>query len=230
MSEVAVAENVSRIYMPGENEVRALDGMSLTVRSGEMVAVAGPSGSGKTTLLNMFGCLDRPDSGKILLDGVDVTRLGRNQLAAIRASKVGFIFQSFHLIPVLTAYENVEFALQVQGKVPPSQRKELIMPLLKSLGIDHLADRRPSNMSGGQQQRVAIARALVKKPALVLADEPTANLDSKTSLAIIEEMVRLNKEEGATFIFSTHDPMVMDASPRVVSMIDGKVESDVIKE
>ena len=190
-----------------------------------MVAVAGPSGSGKTTLLNMYGCLDKPTSGKVYVDGEDITNMNKKQLAHIRNHKIGFIFQSFHLIPVLSAYENVEFALQIQGKLSPAERKERIMPILETLGIASLADRRPGEMSGGQQQRVAIARALAKKPALILADEPTANLDSKTSAAIIELMLKLN-QEGATFVFSTHDPMVMEAAPRLVHVLDGHVQSE----
>jgi putative ABC transport system ATP-binding protein len=193
-----------------------------------MVAVAGPSGSGKTTLLNMFGCLDKPSKGTVIVDGLNVTNMNKKQLANIRNHKIGFIFQSFHLIPVLTAFENVEFTLQIQGNMSASERKERIMPLLETLGIAHLADRRPTEMSGGQQQRVAIARALAKKPKIILADEPTANLDSKTSQAIIDEMVKLN-EAGATFVFSTHDNMVMEAAPRLVRVLDGRVVSDEMK-
>ena len=229
MKVVASAQDLHRVYMLGENEVRALDGMTVDIMEGQMVAIAGPSGSGKTTLLNMFGCLDKPTSGRVFLDGEDVTDLNKKQLAHIRNHKIGFIFQSFHLIPVLSAYENVEFTLQIQGKLSPSERKAQIMPILDMLGIAHLADRRPGQMSGGQQQRVAIARALAKKPAIILADEPTANLDSKTSQAIIDEMVKINKEEGATFVFSTHDPMVMEAAPRLIKVIDGHVLSDESK-
>lgn len=228
MSVVASANDLHRIYMMGQTEVRALDGMTLDIKEGQMVAVAGPSGSGKTTLLNMFGCLDKPSKGTVIVDGLNVTNMNKKQLANIRNHKIGFIFQSFHLIPVLTAFENVEFTLQIQGNMSASERKERIMPLLETLGIAHLADRRPTEMSGGQQQRVAIARALAKKPKIILADEPTANLDSKTSQAIIDEMVKLN-EAGATFVFSTHDNMVMEAAPRLVRVLDGRVVSDEMK-
>lgn len=224
MSAATHCENVSRYFNEGqENEVRALDQVSLTIQKGEMTAVAGPSGSGKSTLLNMIGCLDTPTSGKVFIDGEDVSGASRSELAYIRSQKIGFIFQSFHLIPVFTAFENVEFALQIKGGMSPQERKDKVMPLLASLGIEELAHRRPGQMSGGQQQRVAIARALVKKPALILADEPTANLDSKTSKAIIDLMVRSNKQDGVTFLLSSHDPMLLEAIPRVIRLLDGKI-------
>jgi len=218
--------DVTRIFNPGENEVRALDGLSMNVESGEMVAIAGPSGSGKTTLLNMFGCLDKPSSGQVFIGGEEISKKNRKELADVRNTHLGFIFQSFHLIPVLTAFENVEFALQIQGQMGPAERKDRIMPVLASLGIDHLAHRKPGEMSGGQKQRVAIARALVKKPTLILADEPTANLDSKTSRTIIDLMLELNQNDGVTFLVSSHDPMVMEASPRLVRLVDGQIVSD----
>ncbi len=226
MQLTAYCENVSRIFRPGSNEVRALDDVTFRLHRGEMAAIAGPSGSGKTTLLNMIGCLDRPDKGKVFLDSQDISNKSKHELAQIRNEKIGFIFQSFHLIPVLTVFENVEFALQIQGKLSAEGRKERVMPVLEALGIAQLASRKPSEISGGQQQRVAIARALVKKPILILADEPTANLDSKTALSIIELMVRLHQDEGTTFLFSTHDPMVMDTAPRLVHLRDGKIVSD----
>ncbi len=226
MQAAATCNHVSRIFNPGANEVRALDDVSLTIHKGEMSAVVGPSGSGKSTLLNIIGCLDTPTSGEVLIDGQSVVGVSKKELAHIRSQKVGFIFQSFHLIPVFTAYENVEFALQIEGTTKPSERKDIIMPLLDSLGIGQLANRRPGEMSGGQQQRVAIARALVKKPALILADEPTANLDSKTSMSIVEQMVQLNQKEGVTFVLSTHDPMLMEVIPRIVRLLDGKVVDD----
>ena len=229
MQAAAYCENVTRIFKTGSVEVRALDGVTFEMNPGEMVAIAGPSGSGKSTLLNMLGCLDRPTSGRVFIGGEDTSVLSRTKQAIVRNHKVGFIFQSFHLIPVLTAYENVEFALQIQGKLSPAQRKERIMPVLEALDIAQLADRKPGEMSGGQQQRVAIARALVKKPVLILADEPTANLDSKTSKAIIEQMVKLNREEGTTFLLSTHDPMVMEFAPRLVKLRDGKIVEDIQK-
>lgn len=226
MKVAAECKDVTRIYNPGEFEVRALDGVDLQIEQGEMAAVVGPSGSGKSTLLNMIGCLDSPTTGQVLIGGENVTKATKDQLAYVRSQKIGFIFQSFHLIPVFTAYENVEFALQIKGGTTTEQRKELIMPLLESLGIDTLAHRRPGQMSGGQQQRVAIARALVKKPTLILADEPTANLDSKTAMAIVEQMVRLNREDGVTFLLSTHDPELMALVPRVIKLHDGKLADD----
>lgn len=230
MEAAAICKHVSRIYNPGEFEVRALDDVSLTINKGEMAAIVGPSGSGKSTLLNVIGCLDNATAGTILVGGEKVSTSSRSQLASIRRKKIGFIFQSFHLIPVFTAYENVEFALQIQGGYTAEERKARILPLLDSLGIAHLADRRPGKMSGGQQQRVAIARALVKKPTLVLADEPTANLDSKTSQDIIDLMVKLNQEDNVTFILSTHDPKLMEAIPRVITLVDGQVVDDTTKE
>lgn len=227
MKLVANCEDVFRVFNEGHaNEVRALRGVDLQIQEGEMLAIAGPSGSGKTTLLNLIGCLDKPTKGEVHIAGEPISKKNRTELAQIRNMKLGFIFQSFHLIPVLTAYENVEFALQIQGHMTAAQRRERIMPLLETLGIAQLADRRPGQMSGGQQQRVAIARALVKRPVLILADEPTANLDSKTSLAIIEAMMTLNQDHQTTFVLSTHDPMVMEAVPRLVKLHDGKVIDD----
>lgn len=227
MEAAAFCDNVCRYFNAGQqNEVRALDGVTITINRGEMTAVAGPSGSGKSTLLNMIGCLDTPTSGSVRIKGNDVSGLNRSELAHIRSQEVGFIFQSFHLIPVFTAFENVEFALQIQGGYNPQERKDMVMPLLDSLGIGDLAHRRPGEMSGGQQQRVAIARALVKKPTLILADEPTANLDSKTSMSIIDLMVKLNQEDNVTFLLSTHDPMLLEAIPRVVRLLDGKIVDD----
>ena len=227
MQPAALCEEVTRVFNPGATEVRALDGIDLTIPRGEMVAVAGPSGSGKTTLLNMLGCLDRPTSGQVTVDGEAIASMSRAQLAHLRNMKLGFVFQSFHLIPVLTVFENVEFALQIRGGMGAKERSDRIMPILETLGIAQLADRRPGEVSGGQQQRVAIARALVKKPVLILADEPTANLDSKTAGSIIELMVRLNSEDGVTFVLSTHDPMVMEAVPRLVKLRDGRVVEDL---
>lgn len=226
MQPTAFCEHVSRTFQHGSNEIRALDDLTFSLFDKEMVAVAGPSGSGKSTLLNLLGCLDRPDRGKVFLQGEDLSGKTKAELALIRNQKIGFIFQSFHLIPVLTVFENVEFALQIQGKMSPSERKDRVMPILEELGIGALATRKPSEVSGGQQQRVAIARALVKKPLLILADEPTANLDSKTAISIIDLMIRLNQEDGTTFVFSTHDPMVMEAAPRLVNLRDGRIIAD----
>lgn len=230
MHPAASCDNVVRIFNPGPNEVRALNGVTFHLNPGEMAALYGPSGSGKTTLLNMIGCLDRPTSGKVSVDNNDVSQKTKTGLALIRNQHIGFIFQSFHLIPVLTAFENIEFALQIQGNLGAEQRRERVMGVMESLGIGGLADRKPTQLSGGQQQRVAIARALVKKPVLILADEPTANLDSKNSAAILELMVELNRKEGTTFLVSSHDHMVMEAVPRLLQMVDGKIVSDTKKE
>ncbi|MEM1008593.1 MAG: ABC transporter ATP-binding protein [Myxococcota bacterium] len=226
MTTIIRCERISRIFNPGENEVRALDQLFLTIQSGDMVAIAGPSGSGKSTLLNMIGCLDRPDQGAVFLEDLEVSKASSTTLSDVRNDKIGFIFQSFHLIPVLSVFENVEFALQIGGKYTAAQRKERVMPLLQRLGIERMAHRRPGEISGGQQQRVAIARALVKKPLMILADEPTANLDSKTAWSIMELMIQLNEDEHTTFVFSTHDPMVMEAAPRLIKLRDGVIISD----
>jgi len=214
---------VSKIYNPGKNEVRAADGVNLDVRVGEFIALAGPSGSGKTTLLNLIGCLDRPTEGNILIDGLSVVTLNRREQATIRNEKIGFIFQQFNLIPVLTAFENVELAIQINKKIPPKERSSAITTLLQRVGLGDLVHRKPAELSGGQQQRVAIARALVKKPALVLADEPTANLDSQNAREILVLMAELNRELKTTFVFSTHDQMVMDFASRLVRLRDGQI-------
>ena len=216
-------EDVGKRYPLGEGFVDALQGVTLEIEDGEFLAFAGPSGSGKTTLLNLVGCLDTATSGTIQLDGRDISRLSRSELGDLRAEHVGFVFQSFNLIPVLSAVENVEVALRLGGQDPDRARCE---QALIDVGLqDHLA-KRPSQMSGGQQQRVAIARALVKKPRLVIADEPTANLDSKNGEAVLDLMRALNEEQGATFLFSTHDPIVMDRVRRIVKLRDGRVIAD----
>jgi putative ABC transport system ATP-binding protein len=214
--------HVAKEYGTGQVRVRALDDVDLVVEKGEFTVFSGPSGSGKTTLLNLVGCLDQPTSGTVRIDGVDVSRVGGTELARLRARKIGFIFQSFNLIPVLTALENVELALQLANDPRPNRRK-LASDALASVGLGDLLDRRPKQLSGGQQQRVAIARALVKEPALIIADEPTANLDSKNGEAILEIMRTMNQEHGVTFLFSTHDPMVMKYARRVVHLADGHV-------
>lgn len=220
-------KDVSKTYGTGETAVHALRGVSLSIEAGEFTAFVGPSGSGKTTLLNQVGCLDKPSGGTVALDGTDIGALGERQLAALRASKIGFIFQSFNLIPVLTAAENVEIALQLAGESGGSGRAR---ELLGQVGLAGMEDRRPNQLSGGQQQRVAIARALVKKPTLVIADEPTANLDSKTGEQVLQLMRDLNRDLGVTFLFSTHDPKVMDHARRIVRLVDGEVASDETKE
>ena len=223
---VVKLENVSKIYFTRDIEVHALKEVSLEVESGEFLSLAGPSGSGKTTLLNILGCLDQPSAGTLSLEGVDTGSKTRSQLAEIRRDHIGFIFQTFNLLPVLTAFENVEFPLLLMGKLSKPERRSRVEEILSEVGLKDLLQRKPLEMSGGQQQRVAIARALVKKPQLILADEPTANLDSKTGREILQLMLELNRKTGATFIFSTHDQMVMDFAQRLVRLKDGQIESD----
>jgi putative ABC transport system ATP-binding protein len=222
MSEVVSVKDVSKTYRLGSQTVTALDEVSLAIHGGEFMAVAGPSGSGKTTLLNLIGCLDVPTSGEIAIDGEPITRLTAGRRADLRARKLGFIFQTFNLIPVLTAWENVEYPLLIHrrgGDVAGRVRQAL-----EQVGLGERTRHRPSELSGGQQQRVAIARALVSEPALVLADEPTANLDSATGREIIDLMRRLNRERSTTFVFSTHDPRIMSAADRVVEISDGRLK------
>ncbi len=224
MAAVEVSD-VKKHYQAGTTMVRALDGVSLIVEKGEFMAIAGPSGSGKTTLLNLIGALDAPSAGVIRVDGTDLSGMSRKQLADLRRDKVGFVFQAYNLIPVLTAGENAEYVLELKG-VPAATRRARIGELFTELGIGDFLDTWPGKMSGGQQQRVAVARAIASTPAVVLADEPTANLDQATGRALIDMMHRLNHEHGVTFIFSTHDPMVLSQAERVVRLIDGKVASD----
>jgi putative ABC transport system ATP-binding protein len=219
MSLVAV-KDVTKIYRLGTQDVTALGGVSLTVDAGEFVAIAGPSGSGKTTLLNLIGCLDTPTAGDIEIDGEVVSTLSSGRRADLRARKLGFIFQTFNLIPVLTAWENVEYPLLLTKRRGDGSRVGIA---LEQVGLGDRARHRPPELSGGQQQRVAIARALVTEPALVLADEPTANLDSKTGSEIIALMRRLNRERSTTFVFSTHDPRIMKAADRVLEISDGRL-------
>jgi len=223
---IAVMENVIKNYKVGKVEVPALRGISLSIQEGDFAAIAGPSGSGKTTMLNLFGCLDKPSEGRVYLNERDISKFSSNKLADVRNLNLGFVFQTFNLIPVLTAFENVEFPLILLKKGKPKERKESVMNILTQVGIADLAHRRPLEMSGGQQQRVAIARALVKGPKVVLADEPTANLDSVTGEGILKLMLEMNKSTNTTFIFSTHDPMVMGYARRLVRVHDGKIQSD----
>ncbi len=204
---------------------RALDGVTFAVESGELCALAGPSGSGKTTLLNVLGTLDRVTSGGVRLDGVDVETLSESQRADLRLREVGFIFQAYNLIPVLSASENVEFVLLLQG-VGARERRERARAVLGDLGLGALVDKRPTEMSGGEQQRVAVARAIASNPRVVLADEPTANLDSRTAEGLLDLMVRMNEERGVTFLFSTHDPRVMARARRIVYLVDGRIAKD----
>jgi len=218
-------DKVSKNYQTGEIVVQALVDVSLEAEQGEFLSIAGPSGSGKTTLLNLVGCIDRPDSGEIFIDGEPVSARNKKELAMFRREKLGFVFQTFNLIPVLTAYENVSFVLSLLD-IRESEVKARSMAMLAEVGLDGKENVLPGRLSGGQQQRVAIARALVKDPRIVLADEPTANLDSKTGEDTLKLMERLNEKHNTTFIFSTHDPMVMDYAHRLVSLHDGQIVSD----
>ncbi len=210
--------------------VRALDGVSTSISAGEFTAIAGPSGSGKTTLLNIIGGLDKPTSGRVVVDGENLAEMSRNELAEFRLQHLGFVFQAFNLIPVLTAEENAEFSLLLQG-VPAEERRRRVRSELADLGIgEDLADRRPNELSGGQQQRVAVARALVSRPRLILADEPTANLDSVTGSRLLDKMRDLNERTGITFLFSTHDPLVMERARRLVGLRDGRIVQDDRRE
>lgn len=228
MSVLKLAE-VTKIYKTNGVDFPALGGISFSVEKGEFLSLAGPSGSGKTTALNIIGCLDKPTSGQYYLDDQDVSGKNSGELANIRRFNIGFIFQTFNLIPILTAYENVEFPLVLKGDMSPDRRKEKVEAILTDVGLAGFFHRKPSQMSGGQQQRVAIARALVKEPHLILADEPTANLDSKTGKEVLELMLHLNKKTNATFIFSTHDRMVMDYARRLIKLKDGHIEDDQIR-
>lgn len=223
---VANMTNVVKNYKVGKIEVPALRGITVSIEEGEFTSIAGPSGSGKTTMLNLFGCLDKPTGGTVFIGDKNIGRLSSNQLADVRNHNLGFIFQTFNLIPVLSAFENVEFPLILLKKGSAKERKEKVMKMLEDVGIGDLAKRKPNEMSGGQMQRVAIARALVKGPKIVLADEPTANLDSVTGEGILKLMREMNERTKTTFIFSTHDKMVMDYAKRLVRVHDGKIQSD----
>lgn len=220
--EIVKVNKVKKVYQMGEVSFSALSGVDLEVRAGEFLALAGPSGSGKTTLLNLIGCLDQPTAGEIFLGEELVANLSADQLADLRKKKLGFIFQSFNLIPVLTAFENVEYPL-ILNKVKPVQRRERVTKILTEVGLGDKLANFPHQLSGGQQQRVSIARALVHQPALVLADEPTANLDSKTGREIISLMQQLNREKGVSFIFATHDQRIIEHAARVVNLVDGRI-------
>ena len=223
--EVVKIENVTRVYQVGKVETKALRGINLTIESGELTTLVGPSGSGKTTLLQMIGCLDQPTTGKVFVNSKDVTRLNRNQRADMRRGTIGFVFQFFALIPTLSAYENVEMPLLMNGH-SSKERRERVMELLKAVDLADRANNRPDQLSGGQQQRVAVARALAPEPTLVLADEPTANLDTTNGQQVMEIMQKLNQETGVTFIFATHDPRVIKYAKRVVTLQDGLIVND----
>ncbi len=218
-------EDVHRTYRLGETEVPALRGVSLELRAGELTALVGPSGSGKSTLLNLVGCIDEPDRGRVLVDGIDVATLDDDARSRLRNRKIGFIFQSFNLVPVLHVAENVELPLLLHA-LPPAERRDRVRQALEDVGLSELARHPPDKLSGGQRQRVAIARALVTRPALVLADEPTANLDSETARRILDLMVDLNARRGVTFLFSTHDEKLMARVARHVHLKDGRLDGD----
>lgn len=225
MTPVIETKDVVKIYHDGTIDVHAVNGVDLTIAHGEFTALVGPSGSGKTTLLNMIGGLDKPTSGKVVVDGTQLETLSDNELIDFRLRKIGFVFQAYNLIPVLTATENTEFIMLLQ-KRPKEEREQRVRALLKEVGLEDKLDKRPMELSGGQQQRVAVARALAPKPAVILADEPTANLDSHSTANLLDIMSRLNKEEQTTFLFSTHDQRVIDRARRVVTLEDGKIISD----
>ena len=220
--EVTKVENVTRVFKIGKIETHALRGVSLSIEKGEFTALVGPYGSGKTTLLQLIGCLDQPSSGSVFINGNNVGRLNRNQRANVRRGTIGFIFQFFALIPTLTAYENVELPLLLVG-MSAAERRKRVMELMESVGLTDRAHHRPDRLSGGEQQRVAIARALATRPTLILADEPTANLDTPNGKQVMETMTRLNQETGVTFVFATHDPRVIQYARRVVTLRDGLV-------
>ena len=222
---VIEARHLTKIFGEGEIAVRAVNELDLSIEEGEFTAIVGPSGSGKTTLLNMIGGLDGPTSGQIIIDGTDIFALSDAERTKFRLSKIGFVFQAYNLIPVLSAYENTEFTMLLQGR-SEEERKGRATELLQHVGLGERLDARPKQLSGGQQQRVAVARALAPKPTFVLADEPTANLDSASTANLLDIMAEMNREEGITFVFSTHDQRVIDRARRVVTLEDGQVLTD----
>ncbi len=228
MQHIVQLEKATKIYEQGKVEVKALNELSLSLEKGEFAALCGPSGSGKTTALNIIGGLDTPTRGTVKLEDKNLASLGRMALSKIRRDRIGFVFQAYNLIPVMTAYENAEFVLKLQG-VSEQECRERVMKILDEVGLQGMEKRRPDEMSGGQQQRVAIARAIVTRPAIVLADEPTANVDSATAEALLDLMQKLNQEDGVTFLFSTHDPRVMDRARRLIRLRDGGLETDEVR-
>lgn len=219
---IVEAKGLTKDFHLGKTLIHALKGVDILIRAGEFLAIAGPSGSGKSTLLNLIGCIDLPTSGSINIDNINVSCLSSDELADLRATKIGFIFQMFNLIPVLSAFENIEYPL-LRKKIKHHLRKEKVMDALKNVGLESFAMHKPDELSGGQRQRVAIARALISKPKIILADEPTANLDHKTGTDVLEVMKNINEDQGTVFIFSTHDPKVMSIASRIVQLADGKV-------
>ena len=224
---IASMKEVTKVYSTGEVAVTALKNISIDIEKGEFISIAGPSGSGKTTFMNILGTLDKPTEGNVFFDSIDVAKLSKDRCAKLRRDQIGFVFQTYNLIPVLTALENVEFPLVLMGRYGKRERMKRAIEMLKNVGLEEYINRKPSEMSGGQQQRVAIARALVKEPKLVLADEPTANLDSKTGAEVLEIMLKMNEKLGTTFIFATHDKMVMDFAKRLINLHDGEIVEDI---
>jgi len=225
---LVTAQDITKVYDTGKIEVHALTGVTLDIRKGDLIAIVGPSGSGKTTFLNLVGALDIPTGGRLAVLGRDISALSKRRRADLRLHELGFVFQAYNLVPVLTARENVEFVLELQGV--GAERATRAAEILDELGLSELADRRPNELSGGQQQRVAVARAVASKPKLVLADEPTANLDGENAEILLAMMRRLNTEHGITFIFSTHDPRVVAHARRVVTLVDGRIAKDESKD
>jgi len=221
-------KHLSKIYQQGELELKAVNDVSLTIRKGDFAALCGPSGSGKTSILNLIGGLDKPTLGEVWLDNTDLASLSKSELAEVRKNRIGFVFQSYNLIPVMTAYENAAFVLELQG-VDKQELQTRVMQTLSDVGLAGLEHRRPDEMSGGQQQRVAIARAIVTQPVIVLADEPTANVDSHTAEALLDLMQNLNEQQGITFLFSTHDQHVIDRAKRIIQVHDGKIAGDDVR-
>lgn len=221
-------KDLERTYEQGSLKVHALRGVDLSIEPGEFMVLMGPSGSGKTTLLNQIGALDQPDAGSVKIEGRELAGMSKGELADLRRDRIGFVFQSYNLIPVLSAFENAEFVLLLR-KMDAAERTRRVNETLAQVGLQGMESRRPTELSGGQQQRVAVARAIAGEPALVLADEPTANLDSETGFALIETMKKLNEELGITFVFATHDPQVMEHARRIVRLVDGKIVEDIRK-
>lgn len=227
--EIVQCTRVKKTYRQNTEAIKALNGVSVSIKKGEFTAIAGPSGSGKTTLLNIIGGLDSADSGRVIVDGNVLNEMTQSQLAHLRLHRVGFVFQAYNLIPVLSAQENVEFVMLLQG-VPPVERRRRARAILDDVGLHGMYDRRPSALSGGQQQRVAVARSIVSGPSIVLADEPTANLDSKSGSSLMEIMEEMNEKKHVTFIFSTHDKMVMDYAHRLIYLRDGRISADKVRK
>ncbi|MBO6557434.1 MAG: ABC transporter ATP-binding protein [Pseudomonadales bacterium] len=225
MTNVIETKNLLRKFGSDETEIIALNNVSVEIEKGEFTAIIGPSGSGKTTLLHLIGGLDEPDDGSVFLSGANIAEMSGNELSDFRRDHIGFIFQAYNLIPVLSAQENIEYIMLLQG-VPAAERKSRVGDMLNLVGLEGLGDRRPAHLSGGQQQRVAVARAMASQPDIILADEPTANLDSKTGIALLDVMRELNEKQNMTFVFSTHDQKIMDRATRLIHLEDGAIEKD----